>query len=402
MTKLVILLTASIKKVGLVAAPGYPDKLGAILENELPDMLAYYVDETADWQVEYKVLSLTGATEDPREVLEATLDEKQEQGWTFAIALTDLPLFHDKKTLIAETLARGCTALISLPGLGAAPMVKRVREAILQLINEMYYGSSDKDREKAEERIQSKDKDKYPELKNKSSTKLMRRRGLELFSPILREAPVEMDSDVDVRFTIRSRVVGLLRLITGMVRANRPWSMFPAFMKVIVLAFTTGAYALVFPTLWKLSDHYSTWRMLLLSVLSILAMIIWIILAHHLWERKKDKENSHLRRLYNTVTFFTLAVSVMLYYALLFLIFLVTVFLLIPKSMLESQLSADVGYMQFFYIAWTATSVSTIIGALGSALENEEVVLSATYGYRQRQRYEQMKEAEENEDKERY
>lgn len=91
----------------MVAAPGYPDKLGAILENELPDMLAYYVDETADWQVEYKVLSLTGATEDPREVLEATLDEKQEQGWTFAIALTDLPLFHDKKTLIAETLARG-------------------------------------------------------------------------------------------------------------------------------------------------------------------------------------------------------------------------------------------------------------------------------------------------------
>lgn len=117
---------------------------------------------------------------------------------------------------------------------------------------------------------------------------------------------------------------------------------------------------------------------------------------------EKDKENSHLRRLYNTVTFFTLAVSVMLYYALLFLIFLVTVFLLIPKSMLESQLSAEVGYMQFFYIAWTATSVSTIIGALGSALENEEVVLSATYGYRQRQRYEQMKEAEENEDKERY
>lgn len=120
----------------------------------------------------------------------------------------------------------------------------------------------------------------------------MRRRGLELFSPILREAPVEMDSDVDVRFTIRSRVVGLLRLITGMVRANRPWSMFPAFMKVIVLAFTTGAYALVFPTLWKLSDHYSTWRMLLLSVLSILAMIIWIILAHHLWERKKIKKTA--------------------------------------------------------------------------------------------------------------
>jgi len=50
-----------------------------------------------------------------------------------------------------------------------------------------------------------------------------------------------------------------------------------------------------------------------------------------------------------------------------------------------------------FYITWTATSISIIIGALGSALENEEVVLSSTYGYRQ-QRYKTAKDSKDGED----
>ncbi|MBN9654798.1 hypothetical protein J0K78_11025 [Halobacillus sp. GSS1] len=385
------------KRVGLITAPGYPKELGEALVNELPDLLRYYVEDNYNWKVEYTVDALTGVTEKSEDVLEATLDRSEKEKWDFGICLTDLPLFKGKFPIVAEACEEGRVALISLPGLGSTPMIKRVRESILQLVNEIYYGSSDKEREQAEERIQSKDNEQHEELRNKSSTRLIGKRGFEWLSPIQRETPREGETNINVRFTVKSRISGALRLLTGMVRANRPWAMFPAFMKVIVFAFTTGAYALVFPTLWNLSNNYGIWRMFMLSIVSIIAMVGWIILAHRLWEKPNDERASYLRKLYNAATVLTLFVSVSLYYLLLFFIFSLAVLAIIPMGMLKSQLTGDVGFINYFYIAWTATSVSTIIGALGSALEKEEVVLSSTYGYRQRQRYEQIKKTEEEE-----
>nr|WP_289216626.1 hypothetical protein [Halobacillus campisalis] len=389
------MMIKSTKTLGLITAPGYPDKVGERLQHELPDLLSYYVEESYQWEVEYSVDALTGVTENSEEVLQATMDKKAEEEWDFAICLTDLPLFKGKKPIVAEAYVEEDVALISLPGLGSTPMIKRVREAILQLVSEMYYGSSEEERKQAEERLQAKDDDEYKKLKNKNSKRLVGKRGFERFSPIKRETPDEEESNIDVRFTVNSPFSGAIRVLTGMVRSNRPWSMFPAFMKVIIFAFTTGSYALVFPTLWMLSNDYSIWRMSLLSIVSISAMVGWIILAHHLWEKPHNGRAGYLRKLYNTATVLTLSVTVCLYYFLLFLLFAFAVILLIPMGMLESQLNEDPGYINYFYIAWTATSISTIIGALGSALENEDVVLSATYGYRQRQRYEQIKESEE-------
>ncbi|UOQ93926.1 hypothetical protein MUO14_02790 [Halobacillus shinanisalinarum] len=383
------------KTLGLITAPGYPNKLGKDLKCELSDLLNYYVSERYNWNIEYIEDALTGGTANSLEVLGATLDIKSDKEWDFAISLTDLPLFKGKKPIVAEAFEDENVALISLPGLGSIPMYKRIRESILQLVNEMYYGSSDEDREQAEQRIQAKDDDKHEELKNKKSTRLVGKRAFEILSPIQRETPEEHESKVDVRFTIKSRVSGALRILSGMVRANRPWAMFPAFMKIIIIAFTTGSYALVFPTLWKLSNDYSTWRMFILSITSILAMVVWVILAHRLWERKADGKSDYIRKLYNAATFFTLFCTVTMYYLILFLLFSVAVIVLIPIGMLESQLSGSIGYINYFYIAWTATSISTIIGALGSALENEEVVLASTYGYRQRQRYEKIKDLKE-------
>jgi hypothetical protein len=388
-------MSKSTKQIGLITAPGYPNELGEKLNKQLPDLLSYYVEDRYDWEVQYIVDPLTGVTEESNEVLKATMEKKSEKEWDFAVCLTDLPLFKGKRPIIAEAYEEGNVALISLPGLGSTPMFKRVRESILQLVNEMYYGSSDVDRKRAKERIQSKDDEQYDELKNKSIKKLFGKRVFEIFSSIQRETPDGDESNIDVRFTVKSQFSGALRLLTGMVRANRPWAMFPAFMKVIIFAFTTGTYALVFPTLWMLSDDYGIWRMFMLSVASIFAMVWWIILAHKLWEKPNEERADYLRKLYNVATILTLVFTVTLYYFLLFLLFSVAVIAIIPMGMLESQISGDVGYVNYFYIAWTATSISTIIGALGSALEKEDVVLSSTYGHRQQQRYKQIKETEE-------
>ncbi len=69
-------------------------------------------------------------------------------------------------------------------------------------------------------------------------------------------------------------------------------------------------------------------------------------------------------------------------------------------GMLEDQLTGTPGLSNYFYIAWIAASVATVIGALGTALEDEDVVLNATYGYRQRQRQERLKKEREKEEEE--
>lgn len=289
-------------------------------------------------------------------------------------------------------------ALISLPSFGSTQMVRRLRESILQLVNEMYYGSSDEDRERSALRMKSK-RSKHKGINTSDSRNLMTSRFFGWLSPLKRETPHEKEM-IDVRFTVARRGSISVRLLAGMVRANRPWALFPAFIKILMIAFSTGAYALVFPTLWLLSEHYTAFRMILLTFFSILAMTSWIILIHRLWERKRDQESNYIRRLYNAATFFTLVITVCIYYVILFSLFLFGVFLFIPADLLVSQLSGEVGWENYFYIAWIAASVSIVIGALGSALENEDAVLNATYGYRQRQRHEYLIKEREKEDAE--
>ncbi|TFE00529.1 hypothetical protein [Jeotgalibacillus salarius] len=381
--------------LGLITAPGYPSELVGTIKSDLPDLLAYYVDDTRKWKIDCKVDSLTGGTDQSDEVMKSIIEKRSENEWDFTVALTDLPLLKMKKAIIAEAYQEEGVALISLPGLGAVPLARRVRDSILQLVNEMFYTSTEEGREKAEVRLEHKDQQEDRNLKNRDPKRLVGRRGIDKLSPIKRETP-EGTENIDVQFKVNSYGGSMLRLVTGMVRANQPWAMFPSFKKVIMIAFTTGTYALVFPTLWLLSNDYSVWRMFMLSVISILAMVFWIISAHNLWEKKRVTEKEvHIRKLYNATTFLTLFTSVCLYYGLLFILFSIAVMVLIPMSLLQSEVSPDTGYINYFYIAWTATSVATIIGALGSALEDEEVVLSSTYGYRQRQRYETIREMEE-------
>lgn len=386
------------KTTGIITAPGLSKKIATRLNEELPDLLNYYVSEKYEWKVEFYEDSLTGATTESTEVLRTSRIRKLEQRWDFVIALTDLPLFHDEKTIVAEVFKNDSVAYISMPALGLAPRYKRVREATVQLMNEMYYGSSESDRQEAEEHIQSQDDD-YDELKNKNPKQLLGNRMLEFFSPIKRETP-EDNSDIDVRFTVKSRSSSFIRTVSGMVYANKPWALFPAFAKIVIIAFTTGAYALIFPTLWQMSTTYSAERGVLMTILSILALVVWIIVSHGLWEKKDEENNAYLKKLYNATTFFTLLTTVIMYYIILFILFTLTTLILIPPEQVESNISSEAGLGNYLLVSWIGTSIATIFGAIGSALEAKEVILNSTYGHRQQKRHEKIQQQREKEEKE--
>ena len=386
------------RTLGLITAPDYAKEITEKLKDELPELLNYYIHENIEWHIDYYTDSLTGGTNRSDKALEWAHDKKKDKAWDYAIVLTDLPLFHEQKPVVAGGSSDEDVAFISLPGFGLAPMYKRVRESILQLMNEIYYGSSDAEREEAEQKIRSKE-DRHDDLKNKNARRLIGKRPFEILSPLDRETPEGRDTDTDVRFTVKSRLSGYIRIISGMVNANRPWELFRAFLKILIIAFTTGSYALVFPTLWQMSTNYSIGRAAVMTIVSILALVTWVIISNKLWERKMDEDKGFIRRLYNATTFFTMLLTVCMYYIVLFIMFTTITLFLIPPAQVASNISASSAHLtDYLFTTWIGTSISIIIGALGTGLDNEDVVLNSAYGYRQQQRREEIRKLEEEEE----
>lgn len=395
------------KTLGIITPPGYVKQLGKDMENELPEMLEYYVSDEYEWDVEYYEDTLTGGTTDSSRVFKEAINKRESRDWNYVVILTDLPLFTEKLPIVAEVVSDENIALLSLPGLGLVPMHKRVREAILQLINEIYYGATDDNREQAQARLDAQDNSGFSHLRKKDPKKLLGKRVFEILSPLDRQTFDDEDTYVDIRYTVKSKLNGMVRIVSGMVHANRPWEVFPAFFKIIVVAFTTGAYALIFPSVAILSDMYSVERLTLLTLIAISILVAWIILAHGLWQKKtteeeEDDKKEHIRKIYNISTVFTLLVTVVMYYAILFMMFLATTTILVPPEKLAYDLgtSESIGVENYLDMAWSVTTFATIIGAIGSVFENKEDILNSTYGYRQRQRHEKAKAQEEREEEE--
>ena len=68
-------------------------------------------------------------------------------------------------------------------------------------------------------------------------------------------------------------------------------------------------------------------------------------------------------------------------YLALFIVMLAAALLLVPGSLLDLALSHPAGVADQVSLAWLATSIATLGGALGAALESGESVREAAYTY---------------------
>ena len=372
--------------LGLIPAPEMPHRLAQELSTKLPELLSRRVDERVSWEVSVICDPLTGSDPDAVRVIDAGRERMEEEGWNLAICLTDLPIRTDGRPVVA-TVSTACNvAVLSLPPLGVTLLRRRVREATLQLVSELYEGSPELGRA-GEYRDAAEGNSGQVRRPGSRAHRLVERRLTELISPIRRIAPTnEEDDEVDVRF-VSPKVRGHVRLLAGMVLANRPWRLFTTMKGTLAAAFATAAYALVMPIIWQMADSLSWVRLLALMVLAVVAMVVWIIVAHHLWERPAAQEEAREQAaLYNASTALTLGVAVLFSYAVLFVLVLLAAGFFLESGFLQSNLGHPVGVSDYVRLAWMATSLATVAGALGSGLEDEETVREATYGYRQQRR----------------
>lgn len=336
----------------LIADPGEPAALAERIAEYLPERLGSPDRDERRWTtcVRRKPY-LPDEQADFADIID-TVDPSSEEE-DIVVYLTDLPRREDTLPVVADVSADHKFALISVAGVGGIHIERRVRTitelAIAHILGE-------------------------PALMPPGAARRFR------------SAQVEDG----IRYFAPS---GLrrLRLLSGMVRANRPWRLVTGLSKVLVGAFATGAIALATNTIWLFADTMGPWRMSVAMILSIVAIILWLILDHELWERPKSPAERDRSVLYNTATVVTLVIGVVVLHVALFCLLLFTACLTLPSELLSSVLGHGVNFSDYLTLTWLLASIATIGGALGSGLEDDAAVKEAAYGVRQRQRIEETR-----------
>jgi hypothetical protein len=344
--------------VGLVATPpDYPARVAGRLTAELAGRLAERVGSEVRWTVREGWGVVAPRRDGGVQVLLNDLARRRtEAGWDVAICLTDLPLHTVRVPLVAQTSAQRRVAVVSLPALGLGQL-RAVRAAVPDLVGRLLTDASD-------ERVPP-----------------ARWAPAELAS---RVAPIRRlvgEADAGELSYVASRLIGRLRLLTGMVRANSPGRALLGLSKLLVGAFGTAAFALTTNTIWQMGDALGGLRLSLIMLLGLTALVAWIIVAHDLWEKPDRETPPALARLFNLGTILTLALAAAVSYVVLFAGTVLAAALLIDASVLEQTLQRPVAFTDYLTLAWIISSLATVGGAIGSGLEDEETVRAAAYGY---------------------
>ncbi|GAA0440798.1 hypothetical protein GCM10008983_17340 [Lentibacillus halophilus] len=368
--------------IGLIAAPELADELAQDLVKTLPETLKTCISNDTEWDVEARVDSLTGAAESVVDIFSEAAAYRETKPWDYIISLTDLPVFHEKNVVAVDINEDKSVGLISIPAFGWMPVLKRIQTAVIQTVDQMLHTTESQGADS------TSNGEKQDDIV--SSERLW---GQFPISPVQKVRTwMRETGNKHTRYIVTPRMNGSLRLLSGMTFANKPFKMMSSLTSVIAIAFTTGTFGMIFTTMWQLSHLFSTLRLTEITLVAIIGMMLWVIIAHGLWEPPSTFNHRRVRRLYNFTTVTTLLIAITVYYAVIFLLFFGTSLVFIPPGFLTETLSFETtaGVTEYLRIAWFASSISTVAGAIGAGLENEELVLSTTYGYRQNRRYQQI------------
>jgi len=361
------------KSIGLVVALGVTERLAENLLKELPDMLSQEYDNQQEWVFDLVTDPLTGFAESVNEIFKKIADYHDYRQWNYVISVTDLPMFANQQVMALDINMDNGAAIFSYPAFGWRPVKKRFKHAIFNIIRELNEAELLKRDYDDNHRIEKSVKQQFPFSKIDKTTVYLK----------------EINS-YHLRYLSSSRSRGMFRLVSGMTFANNSLNMMASLSNIVAIAFTTSVFGLVFTTMWQMALKFSMWRLLGISVIAIIGMLIWIMMSHDLWESVKNSNHQRITWLYNLTTIMTLVIPIIIYYIILYLLFLIAELVLLPADFLGQQVSLNgpAGPDLYLSIPWFAASVSTVAGAIGAGLLNDELIKESMYGYRQRIRYE--------------
>ncbi len=334
--------------VGLVAAPGSAAELARSSDAELLAELRRLLPGVT-WQLRRVVDGLVPPPADDSDLVAAARARLLAEDWDLVVVLTDLPLEVARHPVVAHASPLHRVAILSLPALGAVSVRRRAVRTVPALVRRLL-GEDDDD-----------------------AAQLVRR---------ARELVTDPDAAHEgVRFTARV-LSGNLRLLAGMVAANRPWRLAARLSRALVAAIAAGVFALVTPDIWQLADAFGWVRMTVVAVGSVVGTCATLIIGAGLWERAAERRVRKQVALFNLATAATVAIGVLTLYVALFLLSLGGSLLLAVPDVFAAGLGHQPGWADYLELAWLTSSLATVGGALGAGLEDDDAVREAAYTYR--------------------
>ncbi|MBB3661589.1 hypothetical protein FB384_000493 [Prauserella sediminis] len=359
--------------LGLIADPDMPETIAAYLAESLPEEL------DGEWRFEVDADPVTATLKGTAEILDQTAHKCDSRGWTYAICITDLPVRSEEGPVVADIDHDRGVAVVSVPGMGGLQTRRRVHQVIRQVLDEL------RDDHGRDEPGQVREQRRHG----------LSSRAIGVLAPIRRKAVETEGSHLDVRYVTPGRR-GRLRLLTGMVRTNRPWRLVFGLSRALAAAVATSAFGLSSSTIWMVGDQLNIGFKVLTTATAIAALVTWLIAAHSLWEKRGDtRSDPQLARLYNASTLLTLIIGVVVLLTILFVVNFVLAWLILPASLLTSMLGSETDIGTYLAVAWAFTTLGGIAGALGSSLETDHAVRQAAYGYRESRRRAEYQEHEQ-------
>ncbi|MEJ2870985.1 hypothetical protein WCD74_24695 [Actinomycetospora sp. OC33-EN08] len=354
--------------VGLLADPGLASDLVARVAEDLPDALDGAVSGYR-WRIETAGGPVGLDAEGLLPMLRRGSRLRQEHGWDVVVLVTDLPRRAGTQPLVSDYGSDEGVGLVSLPALGAVWLRRRLRRAVVDLVAHGLIGP------RAAEPVDGP------------------RRRRHLSPPIARIASEEegIDSHLALQGTR-----GTLRLLGGLVRANRPWRLVPSLSKAMAAAAAGAAFGVFYSNIWGLAAALSPVRLGVVAAIAITAMAVWLIVDNGLWERAAARVHRSEATLFNAATTATIGLGVACMAALLMIFTTLAALLVIPPALLPGPDTWPEVAWCYLRLGVLSGSMGIVAGALGSGLTSPDAVRQAAYSTREQQRRALIDEEEPN------
>ena len=330
--------------LGVALSPHVTDGLRAALEQQLPGLLGDRLP--SHWRVELVDDALVRPPADGLDLLEAARDLMLGRDWDLVVVLTDLPLKDGRRVLLTQASPVHGVGLVSVPALGGTRTRSRVPALVVDLVASLL------------------------DLDEDDNADLVRQRLDQLSS--------DATGEDGLQFTARV-LGGNLRLLVGMVRANRPWRLAAGLTKSLSIAAATGLLTLVSSDLWLLSEGYGPTQLAVLAVLAVAAVAGTLVIGAKLWERPRTRRERRQVALFNAATFATVVIGVVTLFAALFVISALGALVLVDADVYAALTGHALGFPEYLRVALVTASLATVGGALGAGLESDDAVRGAAY-----------------------
>ncbi|MGK5683720.1 hypothetical protein [Actinoplanes sp. URMC 104] len=338
--------------VGLIVPPDASEELRTHLIGDVEQALRERHPDIS-WRVPVLRDALVQPPAADDELVAAARDRLLEHDWDLAVCLTDLPLRADRRPVVAHASPVHSVAVVSLPALGAVGVRRRARDAVAGLVDALI-GETGDDGD-ARRRVRATHR--------------------------LRELADDTEESGPALLFPARVLTGNVRLLTGMIRANRPWQLAAGLSRALTAAVAAGVFALVTSDIWRLADAFGPVRLTALAVGAVAAVVLTLLIGGNLWERARRPGQRRQVTLFNLATVATLLIGVGALYAVLFVVAAVLAKVLVLPQLLAGGVGHPVGAGDYLQLAWFTSSLATVGGALGAGLETDDAVHAAAYTY---------------------